>query len=72
MKACGDSAGGYKRRDGSSAAKRSRKGSFTAPTFFVVAYDYGIKYNILRNLAEVGLPGAQWCRRRCRRRRCWR
>jgi carbamoyl-phosphate synthase small subunit len=46
--------GGYKRRDGSSAAKRSRKGSFTAPKYFVVAYDYGIKYNILRNLAEAG------------------
>jgi len=46
--------GGYKRRDGSSAAKRSRKGSFTAPKYFVVAYDYGIKYNILRNLAEEG------------------
>ena len=24
------------------------------PLFFVVAYDYGIKFNILRNLAEVG------------------
>ena len=46
--------GGYKRRDGSSAAKRSRKGSFSAPKYFVVAYDYGIKYNILRNLAESG------------------
>ena len=46
--------GGYKRRDGGSAAKRSRKGSFTAPKYFVVAYDYGIKYNILRNLAESG------------------
>lgn len=46
--------GGYKRRDGTSAAKRSRKGSFTAPKYFVVAYDFGIKYNILRNLAEAG------------------
>jgi carbamoyl-phosphate synthase small subunit len=46
--------GGYKQRDGSSRAKRSRKGSFTAPKFFVVAYDFGIKYNILRNLAEAG------------------
>ena len=53
-KACGDWCGGYKRRDGGSAAKRSRKGSFTAPKYFVVAYDYGIKYNILRNLAESG------------------
>ena len=42
------------RRDGTSAAKRSRKGSFAAPKYFVVAYDFGIKYNILRNLAESG------------------
>ena len=46
--------GGYKERDGSSPAKRSRKGSFSAPKYFVVAYDFGIKYNILRNLAESG------------------
>ncbi|HEX6768532.1 MAG TPA: glutamine-hydrolyzing carbamoyl-phosphate synthase small subunit [Candidatus Binatia bacterium] len=46
--------GGYKRREGSIKAKRSRKGSFAAPKFFVVAYDFGIKYNILRNLAESG------------------
>jgi carbamoyl-phosphate synthase small subunit len=46
--------GGYERRDGSIAAKRSRKGSFSAPKYFVVAYDFGIKYNILRNLAESG------------------
>jgi carbamoyl-phosphate synthase small subunit len=45
--------GGYKERSGS-PAKRSRKGSFSAPKFFVVAYDFGIKYNILRNLAESG------------------
>ena len=44
--------GGYKERDGSSTAKRSRKDSYTAPKFFVFAYDFGIKYNILRNLAE--------------------
>ena len=30
------------------------KASFTAPKYFVVAYDFGIKYNILRNLAESG------------------
>ncbi len=47
-------AGGYKQRDAGKSAKRSRKGSFTAPKYFVVAYDYGIKYNILRNLAESG------------------
>ena len=46
---------GYKRRDGTAvAARRGKKGSFRSPAFFVVAYDYGIKYNILRNLAEIG------------------
>jgi carbamoyl-phosphate synthase small subunit len=46
---------GYKRRDGTTVrARRARKGSFHTPAFFVVAYDYGIKYNILRNLAESG------------------
>jgi carbamoyl-phosphate synthase small subunit len=34
--------------------RRSKTGSFSAPAFSVVAYDYGIKYNILRNLAESG------------------
>src|SRR5258706_1330306 len=46
--------GGYKKRDGATAVKRRRKPSFTSPGFFVVAYDFGIKYNILRNLAESG------------------
>ncbi|HWH75870.1 MAG TPA: glutamine-hydrolyzing carbamoyl-phosphate synthase small subunit, partial [Candidatus Binatus sp.] len=46
--------GGYKKRDGTTAVKRRRKASFAAPGFFVVAYDFGIKYNILRNLAESG------------------
>ena len=46
---------GYKERDAAKPApKRRGKGSFTSPGFFVVAYDYGIKYNILRNLAEAG------------------
>ena len=46
---------GYKTRDGGkSAAKRRGKSSFAGPDFRVVAYDYGIKYNILRNLAEAG------------------
>ena len=51
-----DPSTGYKSRSGeqSAPAKRKRKGSFSAPNFFVVAYDYGIKYNILRNLAEAG------------------
>jgi len=46
--------GGYKKRDGSKAGRRRGKGSFAAPSYFVVAYDFGIKYNILRNLAESG------------------
>jgi carbamoyl-phosphate synthase small subunit len=47
--------GGYKQRDPAKAAvKRRGKGNFNAPAFFVVAYDYGIKRNILRNLAEAG------------------
>jgi carbamoyl-phosphate synthase small subunit len=45
---------GYKRRAQPKASKRRGKGSFNAPGFFVVAYDFGIKYNILRNLAESG------------------
>jgi len=46
--------GGYKQRDGGKIAKRRGKASFAAPNYFVVAYDFGIKYNILRNLAESG------------------
>ena len=47
--------GGYKQRGSSKgAAKRRGKGTFVSPRFSVVAYDYGIKYNILRNLAEAG------------------
>ena len=46
--------GGYKTRDPAAAPKRKRKGTFASPAFFVAAYDYGIKYNILRNLCEVG------------------
>jgi carbamoyl-phosphate synthase small subunit len=45
---------GYKRRAQPKASKRRGKGSFNAPAFFVAAYDFGIKYNILRNLAESG------------------
>jgi carbamoyl-phosphate synthase small subunit len=48
---------GYKQRDGSKGMSRTRRGkqaTFGAPKFFVVAYDYGIKLNILRNLAEAG------------------
>jgi carbamoyl-phosphate synthase small subunit len=48
---------GYKKREatvGLSKGIRKKSGSFRAPVFFVVAYDYGIKFNILRNLAEAG------------------
>ena len=49
--------GGYKKRDAqrrTGKGKRVGKGSFRSPRYFVVAYDFGIKYNILRNLAESG------------------
>jgi carbamoyl-phosphate synthase small subunit len=46
-------AGGYKQRQ-DKAVKRRSKASFTSPSNFVVAYDFGIKFNILRNLAESG------------------
>ena len=47
---------GYKKRETAEGRRngRSKKGSFRAPLFSVVAYDYGIKFNILRNLAEAG------------------
>jgi carbamoyl-phosphate synthase small subunit len=46
---------GYRTRDPAKApTKHKRKGTFTSPSFYVVAYDYGIKYNILRNLCDVG------------------
>ena len=46
---------GYRTRDPAKAStKHKRKGTFTSPSFYVVAYDYGIKYNILRNLCDVG------------------
>ena len=47
--------GGYKRRDSSApSASPKTNGSLDSPLFSVVAYDFGIKYNILRNLAEAG------------------
>jgi len=47
--------GGYKKRSEPKSKRRRTKGaSFKSPAYFVVAYDYGIKYNILRNLAESG------------------
>jgi carbamoyl-phosphate synthase small subunit len=46
---------GYKRRSpGAGAPKGKRAATFESPKFFVVAYDFGIKYNILRNLADSG------------------
>ena len=48
---------GYRKREPTTEnAKRTRtrSGSFRSPAYFVVAYDFGIKYNILRNLAESG------------------
>jgi carbamoyl-phosphate synthase small subunit len=46
---------GYKKRQPAKIARRGKKAaSFQTPAFFVVAYDFGIKYNILRNLAESG------------------
>jgi carbamoyl-phosphate synthase small subunit len=46
---------GYKHRDpAKTGSKRKGKGTFSSPAFFVVAYDFGIKYNILRNLTESG------------------
>jgi carbamoyl-phosphate synthase small subunit len=49
--------GGYRWRNAAAQlAGRGRraKSSFSAPAWFVVAYDYGVKYNILRNLAAAG------------------
>jgi carbamoyl-phosphate synthase small subunit len=48
---------GYKQRDAGENGSKGRRGKqakFAAPKFVVVAYDYGIKLNILRNLAEAG------------------
>jgi len=48
---------GYKKRGGPGEIKKGRRSkapSFDSPRFFVVAYDYGIKFNILRNLSESG------------------
>ncbi len=48
---------GYRKRaaaDDEKKQRRSRRPGFDSPLFFVVAYDYGIKFNILRGLAESG------------------
>jgi carbamoyl-phosphate synthase small subunit len=49
-----DLGAGYSQRDGAVKKGSRAKGTFRAPRFSVVAYDFGIKYNILRNLAESG------------------
>ena len=48
---------GYRKRnetDGTKRARKTKTPSFEQPRFSVVAYDYGIKRNILRGLAESG------------------
>ena len=48
---------GYKKRDPireKGKGSRGKNGSFRTPLYSVVAYDFGIKQNILRNLAEAG------------------
>jgi carbamoyl-phosphate synthase small subunit len=48
---------GYRKRKPDSRGQRkgSRKADpFASPSYSVVAYDFGVKFNILRNLAEVG------------------
>jgi carbamoyl-phosphate synthase small subunit len=48
---------GYRKRKESEGVKKARKPktpSLDRPDFFVVAYDYGIKRNILRGLTESG------------------
>jgi carbamoyl-phosphate synthase small subunit len=46
---------GYRRRQPAAlAGARTTEDRVHAPMFSVVAYDFGIKYNILRNLVEAG------------------
>jgi len=47
---------GYRKREEGAGGKkrRSKKPGFYNPRLFVVAYDYGIKFNILRHLSESG------------------
>ncbi|MEK6601252.1 MAG: glutamine-hydrolyzing carbamoyl-phosphate synthase small subunit [Candidatus Binatota bacterium] len=47
---------GYRSRgEGEQGRKKKTKApSFESPRYFVIAYDYGIKFNILRSLAESG------------------
>ena len=46
---------GYRRRESSALARKSRtEDRIDALRYSVIAYDFGIKYNILRNLVEAG------------------
>jgi carbamoyl-phosphate synthase small subunit len=47
---------GYRKRTDSGGRKTrgGKRDKFDTPSYSVVAYDFGVKYNILRNLAEVG------------------
>jgi carbamoyl-phosphate synthase small subunit len=45
---------GYKRRQSSALARARKAEDRSHAVFSVVAYDFGIKYNILRNLVEAG------------------
>ncbi|MBI3301515.1 MAG: glutamine-hydrolyzing carbamoyl-phosphate synthase small subunit [Deltaproteobacteria bacterium] len=40
--------------NGERGAKETPNSELRTPNFFVVAYDYGVKFNILRNLVEAG------------------
>ena len=49
--------GGYRKRQVKKQPRRSSRSNrdpFADPAYSVVAYDFGIKHNILRNLAEAG------------------
>ena len=49
--------GGYRTRQAAIPRQKKpapKRSDFHSPPYFVVAYDFGVKYNILRNLAEVG------------------
>jgi carbamoyl-phosphate synthase small subunit len=49
--------GGYRARKAAVPRQKkvtAKRSDFNSPSYSVVAYDFGVKYNILRNLAEVG------------------
>ena len=60
-------------RDRSSSARpRTCIGRPAEPRFHVVAYDFGIKHNILRRLVQVGLPRHRGARAHHAPKTCWR